>query len=90
MRSTKVCLEQGVHTIKYKVYCETEFWKNMVISMGEKGFTLSSDGRTFVKTEGGSTLSARSIGVSHYGWNRISKEVSLEGSKSYWLSEAWH
>lgn len=89
VRSTKVYLTPGVHSMKYKVYGETELWKNMVKSMEKEGFTLSGDGNTFVKNEGGLTTSARPMGVSRYGWNIISKDVSFEVGRKYWFSNLW-
>lgn len=85
VRGIIVYLMPGQHSIKYKTYGETETWKGLVKSMEAKGFTLSRNGE-FVKTQGGYTTSANPLGVSRYGWNTESKEVSLEGGRKYFLT----
>jgi hypothetical protein len=81
-----VYLKPGNHTITYEAYEETETWRGLVKSMNEKGFYLSRDGETFVRSQGGYSTTARPLGVSRFGWQKKSKKIGLDAGKKYWLS----
>lgn len=71
----------GMHSIKYRVYEETQLWKNVVKVLEEDGYILRPDYR-FERTRDGLRKILKPL-VSHYGWTTKSKEVSFEGGRKY-------
>jgi hypothetical protein len=75
----------GMHSIKYRVYEETEEWKNLVKTMDADGYTLRPDG-SFKKIEDGKIKIATPLAspfFKRYGWTTRTKEVSFEGGRKY-------
>ncbi len=82
-----IFLEPGAHTITYKVYGESDAWRDLAISMKKRGYTLNNNGNAYVKDLDGLVLSHSVAKMDRYGWNKRTKEVILEAGKVQKLSE---
>ncbi len=82
-----IFLAPGEHTLRYWIYGETEQWRSFIESMKSTGYTLSADGKLYVKDVGGVTVTKRADRVERLGWTWVKKEVDLEAGRAYKLSE---
>jgi hypothetical protein len=82
-----IFLTPGNHILTYRVYGETVQWHDFIRTMKVRNFTLSADGKLFVKSVGSIKLTQRADAVDRYGWIDMRKEVFLEAGKVHKLSE---
>ena len=83
----RVILSPGPHNIEYRSKGATAAWVDVIMSMKARGFTLSSDGKTFTKRDvlTGRVLTAKPLGIKRFEWQTKSIRFCTEAGKHYVL-----